>query len=207
MFWMIIGLTGGIASGKSTVARMFQDAGAIVLDADARVRESQQVGSTGYQKTLAIMGEGCVDEQGHFIREKMRRKIMENPQLLDALEENLHPIVRDYYAQELTRHDLKTQVIVLDVPLLIGYPTEKLCEKIVVTLCKNENERKKRAFARGNMTEEWWRFITQRQLTAEDFEKRADVVLQTDIPLHETQQQVEACMALFTNTKTGKYHV
>lgn len=204
---MIIGLTGGIASGKSTVARMFEAAGAIVLDADAKVRENQKVGSKGYLKTLQIVGEDCIDAQGHFKRDAMREKILQNPSLLDALEDNLHPIVRDYYAEALKNIDTKANLVVLDVPLLIGYPTEPLCEKIAVTICEDENERKSRAFARGGMSEEWWQFILTRQLTTAEFKARADYVIKTDIPMGDTEAEVNALVNLLTNTKTRKDHI
>jgi len=198
---MIVGLTGGIASGKSTVARMLKEQGAIVLDADAQVRANQIIGSDGYEKTRTIVGEDCVLENGAFDREKIRSKILKNPTILDALEDNLHPVVRNYYAKALKGLDTKNDLIILDVPLLIGYPTEPLCEKIVVTICADEDERKKRAFDRGGMSEDWWQFITSRQLTADQFRKRADYVIPTECSMNETKEHVQKLISLLTNTK------
>ncbi len=198
---MIVGLTGGIASGKSTVARMLKELGAIVLDADAQVRANQMIGSDGYEKTKAIVGEDCVLENGAFDREKIRSKILKDSTILDALEDNLHPIVRDYYAKALKDVDTKNDLVIFDVPLLIGYPTELLCEKVVVTICADEEERKKRAFDRGGMSEEWWQFITLRQLTADQFRDRADYVIPTECSMDETKEHVRKLISLLTNTE------
>ncbi len=199
---MIVGLTGGIASGKSTVSRMLKEFGAVVLDADAQVRANQEKGSDGYQKTRDIVGEDCVLDNGDFDRKKIRSKILNDASILDALEENLHPIVRNYYADTLKSIDTQNQLIILDVPLLIGYPTEPLCEKIIVTVCSDEGERKRRAFDRGGMSEEWWAFITSRQLTADEFKERADYVIPTECSLGETKEHVQKLIKLLTNTET-----
>ncbi len=115
-----VGLTGGLASGKSTVARWLRDAGFEVIDADRLVAELYQPGGAGAQAVAALFGPGSLDEQGGVNHSKVAVRVFADPEARHSLEAAIHPLVRRRY-EELAA---KAQgVIVLEATLLVeaGY--------------------------------------------------------------------------------------
>jgi dephospho-CoA kinase len=92
---MIIGLTGGIGSGKSAAASFFMDLGINVLDADHVSRDALEVGSTGYDLFINVFGSSYLDENNSIDRAQLRSVIFSNPEKKLQLENIIHPIVRD----------------------------------------------------------------------------------------------------------------
>src|SRR5262245_56530377 len=88
---LVVALTGGIGSGKSTVARLFSDQGAPVIDADQLSREAVMPGSDLLAKIIAHFGKNYLDKTGHLIRHQLRARIFANPEDRRWLEEILHP--------------------------------------------------------------------------------------------------------------------
>ncbi len=114
-----IGLTGNIASGKSTVARQLAELGATVIDADVLAREAVEPGSAGLTAVVDHFGPGVLLPSGELDRAALRRRVFSDPQARDVLNGIVHPIVqrlRDVrYAEAATRGD---RVVVSDIPLL-----------------------------------------------------------------------------------------
>ena len=113
-----IGLTGGIASGKSVVAARLQERGAVLVDADALAREVVEPGTEGLQRIVAEFGEEMLDGGGRLDRPRLGEAVFGNPERLAALNAIVHPLVRAR-AAAITAAAPKDAVVVQDIPLLV----------------------------------------------------------------------------------------
>jgi dephospho-CoA kinase len=142
-----VGLSGGIGSGKSTVARIFSDLGAVVIDADAISREVLEPGQIGYENTILTFGESVLSESGSIDRKKLAEVVFQNPMELAKLEAIIHPAVIAKVAQ--IRESLPaTSVVVYDTPLLVEKGLESQFDKVIIVLA-DELSRKDRLVSRG----------------------------------------------------------
>jgi len=142
-----LGLSGGIGSGKSTVAKFFADLGAVVIDADAISREVLEPGQIGYENTLLTFGESVLSESGSIDRKKLAELVFQNPAQLAKLEAIIHPAVIARVAQ--IRESLPASVIVVyDTPLLVEKNLKSQFDKVVIVLA-DEQIRKDRLVSRG----------------------------------------------------------
>lgn len=144
---MYVGLSGGIGSGKSTVAKIFSDLGAVVIDADAISREVLEPGQIGYENTILTFGESVLSESGSIDRKKLAEIVFQNPAELAKLEAIIHPAVIAKVAQ--IRDSLPaTSVVVYDTPLLVEKGLESQFDKVIIVLA-DELSRKDRLVLRG----------------------------------------------------------
>lgn len=131
---ILIGLTGGIGSGKSEVSRLLVARGAEVIDADLIVRELQQPGGEVYNKMVEIFGSEIIASDKSLDRAAIAAKVFSDEKLLKTLNDLIHPIVRRVM-NELVESFRKTdKVVVLDIPLLVENPREGLDGVLVVDL-------------------------------------------------------------------------
>jgi dephospho-CoA kinase len=140
-----VGLTGGLAGGKSTVAGWMRDAGFLVVDADKLVSELYQPGSEGAAAVRALLGPDFLNEEGSVIPAKVAEKIFADPDTRLALEKAIHPLVRKRFAEIAEAH---RGVVVLEATLLVeaGYAPDFDC--VITVECDGET-RLRRAVARG----------------------------------------------------------
>ena len=134
-----IGLTGGIASGKSTVSRVLRWRGFPVVDADQLARDVVAVGSDGYRQVLQVFGPGIIGKNHELDRKKIGAVVFNDREKLDALEAILHPLIRDLAVKK--RAELESQgfdIGFYDVPLLFEKKMESLFDSIVVVACQPE---------------------------------------------------------------------
>lgn len=135
-----IGLTGGIASGKSTLAEALQQLGIPVIDADLVSRELMQPGESGYRASVDHFGPEILDEQGQIDRPALRRRVFEDPQERHWLEQMLHPLIRQRIEQTIA--DLKQQqadeLVLVVVPLLFESGFDDLVDVSVAIDCPPE---------------------------------------------------------------------
>ena len=144
---MYLGLSGGIGSGKSTVAKIFADLGAVVIDADAISREVLEPGQIGYENTILTFGESVLSESGSIDRKKLAELVFQNPAQLAKLEAIIHPAVIARVAQ--IRESLPASAIVVyDTPLLVEKNLKSQFDKVVIVLA-DEQIRKDRLVTRG----------------------------------------------------------
>jgi len=132
----IIGLTGGIASGKSSVARFFQERGVPVIDADQLSRDAVQPGSNGLARVVAEFGSGVLDASGHMDRSKVAAQVFSDARKRSTLEAILHPEIKRLAEQALIRTaEAGHRVVMYMAPLLIeAGATERVDEIWVVTV-------------------------------------------------------------------------
>ena len=146
-----IGLTGGIASGKSTVGRLLEQRGWPVLDADRYARDALAADSFGAQAVAARYGE-CVGHASHLDRAALGRIVFQDPAERQWLEQLIHPIVRERFDQALSLH-AKTPAVVLMIPLLFEAGLESLCSEIWLVDC-DESQQLERLITRDGLSPE-----------------------------------------------------
>jgi dephospho-CoA kinase len=131
---ILIGLTGGIGSGKSEVARLLTARGAEVIDADLIVRELQQPGAEVYEKMVELFGQEVVGADRSLDRVAIAQKVFMDESLLKALNQLIHPIVRRVMNERVESFRNTDKVVVLDIPLLVENPRDGLDGVLVVDL-------------------------------------------------------------------------
>lgn len=144
---MYIGLSGGIGSGKSTVAKIFGELGAVVIDADAIAKEVLEPGQVGYESVIHAFGEALLDSSGNIDRKKLAEIVFQDKSKLAQLEGIVHPAVISRVAQ--IRESLpETSVVIYDTPLLVEKQLQNQFDKVVIVEA-DETIRKERLLIRG----------------------------------------------------------
>ena len=183
-----IGLTGGIASGKSTVADMFAELGVSVIDTDVIAREVVQPGAAALLEIGERFGDAVIDAAGNLDRDAMRKLVFADEPARLALEAILHPRIGAE-----TRRQAKVaaagpyQLIV--VPLLVGSPLLQFVDRVLVVDC-SEATQIQRLLARDAETIEQARRILAAQASREERLQLADDVIDNGRGLDHTRQQV-----------------
>lgn len=136
----VVGLTGGIGTGKSTVTRMFADRGADVIDADRVAREVVEPGTEAFEEIVDRFGEEVVDEHGGLDRERLGSMVFSDEQARQDLNAIVHPRVHERIASELKRlgDDERTGLVVVDVPLLVEAKAARRYDAVVVVVAPRE---------------------------------------------------------------------
>lgn len=187
---MILGLTGVIGSGKSTVARMLREAGAVVIDADAIAREVVAPGTSGFGEVVAAFGPGVVGPDGALDRKALGAIVFNDPEAKKRLEAIIHPRVRDREIALIAQHtQADAPMIVLDVPLLFETNADELCDATAVVTVDDAVRIQRLTSSRG-MTHEQVIARDNAQWSREEKVARADFVLDNSASLEDTQRQV-----------------
>lgn len=187
-----IGLTGGIGSGKSTVAQQLQKLGAVVVDSDRAAHETYRPHSAGWHKLVAAFGPDLLLPSGEIDRKRLGTIVFADTAALAKLNAIVHPLVRESLEQTIQEHRRKgTRVLVVEVPLLYETGFEKLVDEVWVT-CVPEEVAVRRLAGRNGLTEEAARSRIKAQLASEERERRADVVIDTDVDLKQLERNVQA---------------
>lgn len=175
-----IGLTGGIASGKSTVSRFLLERSIPVIDADEIAREVVRPGSPGLTSVVEAFGEKILLPDGSLDRRKLGQVVFGHPELLHRLESVLHPLIREETRRR--RRLLEAQgesLAVYDIPLLFETKAQDQFDSIVVVSCTKEQQRE-RLRRRGNLSESEIEERIASQIPLQFKEKEADFVLQNN---------------------------
>jgi dephospho-CoA kinase len=184
----LVGLTGGIGSGKSTVTEMLRDRGAVILDADEFAREAVLPGTDTLRRIADRFGHDVLAADGSLDRAVLAGIVFADPDALGDLEAIVHPEVRRLIAEGL-RDNLETDnVVVLVNPLLIEMGSHRDCDVVVVLSVSRETQ-VARAVARG-MDEDDARSRLAAQLPLEQRAAQADVLIDNEGTLDELEVQV-----------------
>lgn len=194
-----LGLTGSIGMGKSTVARMFADAGVPVFDADAEVHRLQGPGGALVARIEAAFPDTTGPEGVN--RTALREAVLADPQAFDRLEALIHPAVAQSREAFLKAH-ADAPLVVLDVPLLFEAGGWQAVDMIAVVSAPAEVQRA-RVLARPGMTKERFAQILARQMPDDQKRVRADHIIDTGTDLEATRAQVAALIACLTGTEAG----
>lgn len=191
----IIGLTGGIASGKSTVASELRKQNVPVFDADEVSRNAVAKGSKGLALVAEAFGAEYLTADGEMDRAKISQLVFSDKEALKTLEGILHKIVWDeaeaFLAEAIEKNE---KLAVLDVPLLIECKWHERVDCVWLVAVSKEQQIK-RAMIRSGMTEEEVKARIAAQMSLEDKKKFADVVLDNSGALEETLLQVQEELA------------
>ena len=131
---ILVGLTGGIGSGKSTVSGLLQARGAVIIDADAIVREVQQPGSPVLVELAQKFGPDVLAQDGSLDRQAVANIVFTDPDALKSLNAIVHPAVGREMNQRMIAQRASNNVVILDIPLLTENPREGLQGRIVVDI-------------------------------------------------------------------------
>lgn len=195
----IIGLTGGIGSGKSFVAECFAQHGIDIVDADVVAREVVGPGTEGLAKLVAYFGKDILDEQNTLDRAKLRKIVFISPEKTQWLNETLHPLIRDKMKQSLTQ--ASSNYVLFVVPLLYENKLYEWCDRICVVDLP-ESQQLSRASARDNNSEEQIKHIMANQCSRNERLSIAhDVIDNSKNKIH-TAKQVN----LLHNVYKNLYH-
>jgi dephospho-CoA kinase len=195
---MNIGLTGGIASGKSTVAAMLVRKGAILIDADQIAREVVMPESLGLQQVADRFGKEIVLEDGSLDRKQLGSIVFSNPTARKDLEKILHPLVRQSMWAQMQKleADFPEKLVVVDVPLLYESQLQQHFSKVMVVYVP-EKMQMERLISRDGMTFEAAELRLRAQMPIEQKKELADIVIHNEGSLLDTEQQI----ALFWQRK------
>jgi dephospho-CoA kinase len=184
-----VGLTGGIASGKSTVADMFAGLGAGVVDTDTVAREVVSPGEPGLEAVVAEFGAEILQPNGELDRRALRNIVFSEPERRELLESILHPLIRARTLQLV--EELDTPYAIIVVPLLLETGFDELVERVLVVDCP-EAQQLKRLCRRDDVGETEAQAMLAAQIDRQARLARADDVVDNSGDLQATRTQVAA---------------
>jgi dephospho-CoA kinase len=191
----VLGITGGIGSGKSTVAAICREAGLPVIDADELSRQVTAPGGAAIPELTELFGTGIIDEAGALDRQKMARLVFRNRKALDQLSAVVHRHVLDAIREQVDKLAAgKQRAVVLDVPIPVKHGFLDLCSQVWVVWA-DESIRKERLNRRGMEEEEAVRRMSM-QMSRDDYVAIADQVIENDGTLDELREKVRELLIL-----------
>lgn len=185
----VIGLTGGIGSGKSTVARLFGELGVHWVDADDVAREVVEPGTPALAEIAKHFGEEILTSDGALDRAQLRAIVFQEPEERVWLESLLHPIIREELIRQLNPENYQLPYVLLVSPLLLETDQHELVDRIIV-IDVPKDVQLERTMARDTNSREQVERIIAAQMSREDRLARADEVIDNDRPLDDVTRQV-----------------
>ena len=187
----VIGLTGGIGSGKSTVSKFLADLGAVIVDADRMGHEALQPDTEVWREVVAAFGRQILTPTGDINREKLGKIVFNSPELLTRLNQIMHPWMYDMVKVQLEEYRRQGEgVVVLEAPLLLEADWTSLVDEVWVTIAPEDTVLRRLQERVGLSREESLARIRS-QLSSEERVKHADVVINTDCSLGEVKAKVK----------------
>ena len=187
----IVGLTGGISSGKSTVSSYLKQLKIPVIDADEVARKVVEPNSQGAREIRKTFGSDVFEEDGSLNRQKLGSLIFSNAENRQKLDDLLQPLIKIMILDEIEEYRQKGEtMIVLDLPLLFEKHYEKLCEEIIVVYVPRELQLE-RLMKRNQYTKQEALSRIDSQLSIEEKRKRATVLLDNQGTIQQLYHQVE----------------
>jgi len=194
----VVGLTGGIATGKSTVSAMLRTLGATVIDADEATRAVQARGTEGLHRLAQEFGPGIITSDGELDRARLAEIAFNDPDARRRLNGIVHPLVRQWMAErQQEAADRGDQVVVLDIPLLFESRGAGALETVVLVYAPEELQVRRLVEQRG-MTKEQARARVAAQMPVEEKRRLATYVIDNTGTVSQLQAQVERVWAEIT---------
>ena len=186
---LLLGLTGGIGSGKSTVARLLERRGAFVIDADQLAREAVEKGTPGFDRVVEAFGPDVVTPEGDLDRPALAARIFSDPAQKAALEAIVHPEVAQRFSDRVDAHRSTDRIVVYVTPLLVELGLAPAFDVVIVVTASPHLRASRVASERGLSPEEVRRRMAA-QATDEQRAEVADVLIDNDGSLAELEPQV-----------------
>ncbi len=190
-YMLVVGLTGGIASGKSTVSRIFQENGVPVVCADDLARRAVEPGSSGLEEIRRAFGIGVFDAQGELDRAAMAKIVFQDKEARKLLESIIHPAVsreKDRILAELESQG--HEIVIVDVPLLYESSWQKSFDLVIVAYAPRDVQQQ-RLIQRDHMSPQEAQARIEAQMDIEEKKRLADNVIDNTGDLEHTRLQVE----------------
>ena len=190
---MIIGLTGTIGSGKSTISRRLVELGAEIIDADQVARDVVGPGTTWLSNIVKEFGAGVLDAKGELDRAKLSSIVFSNPQARDKLEAITHPEISRAITERIDEYRAglgKEPALVVEVPLLIESGMQKVMDETWVVISDRESQIK-RVMTRSNLSRKDVLKRINVQMSQEEKCMYADRVIDNSGPIEATIKQVD----------------
>jgi dephospho-CoA kinase len=185
---MKVGLTGGIGAGKSTVADLFSQKGAVVIRSDELARQVIEPQTPGFQQVIDRFGKDLLNAEGYIDRAKLAQIVFKDDAALKDLENIIHPLVRSKTNQIIDQHTSET-IIVNEIPLLLEKKMESLFDFLVIVISSEKN-RLERLAHRG-LTAEQSTARMAKQVSDEQRKAAADFLIVNDGNLDQLEADVE----------------
>lgn len=195
----VIGLTGGIATGKSTVSNYLLSLGVPVIDADLISREVVEPGTPGLEKLVQTFGAELLNPQGQLNRPVLAQKLFDNEEVRKKVNQLLHPIIYERMFERVARyHSNGETLVVLDIPLLFETIATDRFDSIWLVYIpeKIQLERLKK---RDQLSQEAAQARMASQLSIEEKKKLADVIINNSGSIEETREQVQMLLKSINN--------
>jgi|TARA_B110000196_G_scaffold318361_1_gene333605 dephospho-CoA kinase len=195
----VIGLIGGIGSGKTSVSEILSSLGVDVIDADKVGHEVYIPDSEGWRKVISVFGQGIVDQQNEIDRKKLGAIVFGDPKEMDKLNKLMHPIMYKLIQEKINKlADNGVEVVILEAAILLEANWQPLTDEI--WLAKSDQEIViERVQLRNKFTREEIIKRIQSQMSNEEREKHADIVISNDGTLEELKETVRSLWHLKVN--------
>ncbi|MDN7245960.1 dephospho-CoA kinase [Planococcus shenhongbingii] len=199
---MIIGLTGSIASGKSTVSEMLKELGYPIVDADKVARLVVEPGSETLQEIEALFGKEIILPDGSMDRKKVGELIFNDPASRKKLNDVIHPAIRvEMIRQRSELLNNGHEIVIMDIPLLFESRLQHMVDKVLVVSVTEENQLK-RLMERNGLTEKEAKARISSQLPMSVKEEGADAVIYNNGAIEETKWQLNRILEQWREKST-----
>ena len=191
----VIGLTGGIGSGKTTVSQYLAELGAVIIDADEVGHEAFKPDTEAWSEVVSAFGREVLTPTGEIDRKKLGEIVFNSPESLLRLNQIMHPRMYDMVKEQIAEYRQQgVDVVVLEVILLIEAKWTPLVDEVWVTVASEDTVVKRLKQQRGLSEEEILARIRS-QMTPEEWIKHADVVINNDSDIDELKAKVQELWA------------
>jgi dephospho-CoA kinase len=187
---LIVGLTGGVASGKTAVSKVLKEEGAYIIDADQIARELVQPRKPAWKEIIRAFGHEILQEDGSIHRKKLARKVFADAKQRKLLNRILHPRIRkemDRRAKEIGQGDPEA-IVVIDAPLLVELGNHRQMDKLIVVTSTRTQQIERLKDRDGANREEALKIVSS-QMPIEEKLKFADFVIRNEGSLEETKRK------------------
>ena len=186
---LLIGLTGGIGSGKSYVCEIFRALGVPVIDSDVIARELVEPESKVLKQIASLFGDQVIQQNGSLNRALMRELVFNDENKRKQLEALLHPLIREEMQRQIDT--LRSAYVVLAIPLLLERGWQQLLDRVLVIDCA-ETQQLQRAVSRDGSSQETIKNIMDSQIRREERLATADDIIDNSGSIESLHSQVEA---------------
>jgi dephospho-CoA kinase len=200
---LVVGLTGGIGSGKSSVSSRLADRGAVVIDADALVREVQNKDGPAFAPIVEKFGVGVVGTDGELDRQALADIVFNDKEAMAALTGITYPLIGERMASKLAEQAETDNIVILDIPLLVESTRDPLHSKVIVVDCPEEVAIERLVTFRG-FTEADARARMAKQATREQRRAHADFVIDNSGSTADLDREVDRCWAWLETLRTAR---